>query len=188
MLDSAQCLRWRRGPQVISFLLFRRLIVVMNLYPMEQSSWGVDSLLPGQEIPRLLWNRRIQYSVHKRLPLQPVSRQLNSSIPSQTISIKCNSIFPFHPLLCLPSDPFPVVPVFFYFQFSGSDQDQIPKFWILTTGLEYTGLWVRYRPLALTWKMNKTMKKGVKLTGETSFVLNLLYAVALRTVSKVMFV
>jgi hypothetical protein len=32
----------------------------------------------GQDVPRLLWNWKVQYAVRKSTPLDPVQRQLNT--------------------------------------------------------------------------------------------------------------
>jgi len=67
---------------------------------MEQSpSWDADSLSASQEIPLVLCNPKVHYSVHNRPPLVPVLSQMN---PVHILSLYFYNI---HSNVILPSTP-----------------------------------------------------------------------------------
>jgi hypothetical protein len=43
----------------------------------EQSPWEANSHAASQEISHFLWNPKVNYHVHKSLPLDPLLRQMN---------------------------------------------------------------------------------------------------------------
>jgi len=75
---------------------------------MEQSpSWEANSHSTSQEIPHLLWNPKIHYSVQKTPPLVLMLRKTNLVHTFHLVSVRSILILSFHLRLDLPSGFFP---------------------------------------------------------------------------------
>ena len=77
-------------------------------YFMEQSpSWESNRFSASQEIPRILWNPKVRYRIHKCPPPVPILSQLHPvyALTSHCLTIRFN-IIP-HLLISLPSGLFP---------------------------------------------------------------------------------
>jgi hypothetical protein len=66
---------------------------------MESPSWEAESFSATQEIPRILWNLKAHYHIHKNHPPVPILNQIDSvhAHPSHFFKIHFNIIFPFMP-------------------------------------------------------------------------------------------
>ena len=54
------------------------LLTYLLTYSMEQSpSWEINRFAAGQEIPRILWNRKVYYRIHKCPPPVPIMSHLD---------------------------------------------------------------------------------------------------------------
>jgi len=70
---------------------------------MEQSlSWEANSFSASQEIPHILWNPKVYYHNHKRLPTVPVPHQINPvcACPSHVLKIHFIIILPYVEIKC----------------------------------------------------------------------------------------
>jgi len=94
---------WINAKKLPFFYLscFRSLKFSFSTYSTEQSpSWEANRFSAGEEIPRILWNPKIPYPIHKLPPPGPVLSQIN---PTSWRSILILSYL----RLGLPSSPFP---------------------------------------------------------------------------------
>jgi len=92
---------------LLTYLLTYLLIYLLT-YSMEQSpSWETNRFSASQEIPRILWNPKVHYRIHK-CPL-PVLSWASSvqSIPPHPTSWRCILKSSYHLRLGLPSGLFP---------------------------------------------------------------------------------
>ena len=70
-------------------------------------SWEANLLSASQEIPRILWNPKVHYLIHKRLPPVPILSQLDPVFTTHPTSCRSIWILAFHLRLGFPSGLFP---------------------------------------------------------------------------------
>jgi len=67
------------------------ILAYLITYSMEQSlSWEANRFSASQEIPRILWNPKVHYYIHKYLPPVPILSYVNGNAPFKRPSGRTN--------------------------------------------------------------------------------------------------
>ena len=83
--------------QPISFFSILNLYVLPTYSMVQSPSWEANWFAASQEIPRILWNPKVHYRTHKRLPPVPILGQPNP------VHIPTSHLLGIHPNIIHPS-------------------------------------------------------------------------------------
>ena len=94
--------------KAVTYLLLLYLLIYLLTYSMEQSPfWEANRFSASQEIPRILWNPKVYYHIHKWPPLSLFLASSIQSIPLHLTYWRSILILSSHLRLGLPSGLFP---------------------------------------------------------------------------------
>ena len=68
------------------------------IYSKQHNPWEANRFSASQEIPRILWNSKVHYRIHKNTPLSPILCQINPAVPRshflKGIEVLINFVYP----------------------------------------------------------------------------------------------
>jgi hypothetical protein len=74
----------------------RTAVILIRDSKKQSSSWEANLFSGSQEIPRILWNTKVNYQIHRRPPPVPILSQIVPvhASPSHSFNLHLNSIIP----------------------------------------------------------------------------------------------
>ena len=88
-----------RGEPSFNSLFYTKHTYLLTDYMEQSSSWSANRFSASQEIPRILWNPKVHYRIHKCLPPIPILRNIDPvhAPTSNFLKIHLNIILPSTP-------------------------------------------------------------------------------------------